>query len=218
LQSTIGSRAFQNARMQKKNRKQADGLLTQAVAAYRAGRHADAQAVCGQILALVPDHFDALHLLGASALDNGRLDLAEQALTRAVAVEPRNAEAQANLGLVLSSLKRYEEARAAQERAIALKPNFATALTGLGNTLMNMRLFAQAIEAHDRAIALKPDFADAYCNRGMAQLLLLRNEGASSALWRWRRGICRRLSERGSSASTCGISIRRSWRSTRRLR
>jgi len=178
LQSTIGSRAFQNARMQKKNRKQADGLLPQAVTAYRSARHADAQTICGQILALVPDHFEALHLLGASALDSGRLDLAEQALARAVAVEPRNAEAQANLGLVLSSMKRYEEARAVQERAIALKPNFATALTSLGNTLMNMQLFAQAIEAHDRAIATKPDYADAYCNRGMAQLLLLRNEEA----------------------------------------
>ncbi|WP_316167186.1 MULTISPECIES: tetratricopeptide repeat protein [unclassified Bradyrhizobium] len=178
MQSTIGSRAFQNARLQKKNRKQADGLLPKAVEAYRAGRHADAQAICGQALALVPDHFDALHLLGASALDSGRLDLAEQALTRAVAVEPRNAEALANLGLVLFSMKRYEEARAVQERAVALKPNFATALTSLGNTLMNMQLFAQAIEVHDRAIALKPDFADAYCNRGMAQLLLLRNEEA----------------------------------------
>ncbi|MGJ5036814.1 MULTISPECIES: tetratricopeptide repeat protein [unclassified Bradyrhizobium] len=178
MQSTIGSRAFQNARLQKKNRKQADGLLPKAVEAYRSGRHADAQAICGQALALVPDHFDALHLLGASALDSGRLDLAEQALTRAVAVEPRNAEALANLGLVLFSMKRYEEARAVQERAVALKPNFATALTSLGNTLMNMQLFAQAIEVHDRAIALKPDFADAYCNRGMAQLLLLRNEEA----------------------------------------
>ncbi|MGJ4932463.1 tetratricopeptide repeat protein [Bradyrhizobium sp. HKCCYLS2038] len=178
MQSTIGSRAFQNARLQKKNRKQADGLMPQAVAAYRAGRHADAQAICGQALGLVPDHFDALHLLGASALDSGRFDLAEQALARAVAVEPRNAEALANLGLALFSLKRYEEARAAQERAVALKPNFATAWTGLGNTLMNMQLFAQAIDAHDRAIALKADFADGYCNRGMAQLLLLRNEDA----------------------------------------
>ncbi|MGJ5205691.1 tetratricopeptide repeat protein [Bradyrhizobium sp. HKCCYLR20261] len=178
MQSTIGSRAFQNARLQKKNRKQADGLMPKAVEAYRAGRHAEAQAICGQALGLVPDHFDALHLLGASALDSGRFDLAEQALTRAVAVEPRNAEALANLGLVLFSLKRYEEARAVQERAVALKPTFATAWTSLGNTLMNMQLFAQAIEAHDRAIALKADFADAYCNRGMAQLLLLRNEEA----------------------------------------
>ncbi|MGJ4947753.1 tetratricopeptide repeat protein [Bradyrhizobium sp. HKCCYLS20291] len=178
MQSTIGSRAFQNARLQKKNRKQADGLMPKAVEAYRAGRHADAQAICGQALGLVADHFDALHLLGASALDSGRFDLAEQALARAVAIEPRNAEALANLGLALFSLKRYEEARAAQERAIALKPNFATAWTGLGNTLMNMQLFAQAIEAHDRAIALKADFADGYCNRGMAQLLLQRNEDA----------------------------------------
>jgi predicted O-linked N-acetylglucosamine transferase (SPINDLY family) len=178
LQSTIGSRAFQNARLQKKSRKQADALLPNAVTAYRAGRHAEAQAICGQVIALISDHFDALHLLGVSALDTGRLDLAEQALTQAVTVEPRNAEALANLGLVLFNQKRYEEARKAQERAVALKPNFALALTSLGNTLMNMRLFAEALEAHERAIAIKPDYADAYCNRGMTQLVMQRNQEA----------------------------------------
>jgi predicted O-linked N-acetylglucosamine transferase (SPINDLY family) len=179
LQSTVGSRAFQNARLQKKARKQADGLLQAAVAAHRQGRHADAQVICGQILAGVPDHVEALHLLGVAALDGGRLDLAEQALTRATVVEPRNAEAHANLGLVLFNLKRYDDARKAQERAVALKPNFAQALTSLGNSLMNMRLFEQALQAHERAIAAKPDYADAYCNRGMAQLLLQRNRDAS---------------------------------------
>ena len=178
MQSTVGSRAFQNARLQKKNRKQADGLLPAAVAAYRAGRHAEAQAACGQILALLPDHVEALHLLGVSALDGGRFDLAEQALTQAVAVDPRNVEAQANLGLALFSLKRYDEARQAQERAVALKPNFAAALTSLGNTLMNLRQFEAALDAHERAITAKPDYADAYCNRGMAQLLLQRNQEA----------------------------------------
>jgi predicted O-linked N-acetylglucosamine transferase (SPINDLY family) len=178
LQSTIGSRAFQNARLQKKSRKQADGLLPNAVAAYRAGRHAEAQAICGQIIGLIPDHFDALHLLGVSALDTGRLDLAEQALTQAVTAEPRHVEALANLGLVLFSQKRYEEARKVQERAVTVKPNVATTLTALGNTLMNMRLFAEAIEAHERAIAAKPDYADAYCNRGMAQLVTQRNHEA----------------------------------------
>ena len=181
MQSTIGSRAFQNARLQKKARKQADGLLTAAVAAFRQGRQAEAQAICGQILAGVPDHFEALHLLGISALEGGRLDLAEQALTRAVALEPRNAEAHANLGLALFNLKRYDDARMAQERAVALKPNFAQALTSLGNTLMNLRLFEPALEAHGRAIAAKSDYADAYCNRGMAQLLLQRNLEASQS-------------------------------------
>jgi predicted O-linked N-acetylglucosamine transferase (SPINDLY family) len=178
LQSTIGSRAFQNARLQKKSRKQADALLPGAVTAYRTGKHAEAQAICGQIIALAPDHFDALHLLGVSALDSGRLELAEQALTQAVAAEPRHVEALANLGLVLFNQKRYEEARKVQERAVALKPNFALALTSLGNTLMNLRLFPEALEAHERAIAVKPDFADAYCNRGMAQLVIKRNQEA----------------------------------------
>jgi predicted O-linked N-acetylglucosamine transferase (SPINDLY family) len=181
LQSTIGSRAFQNARLQKKNRKQADGLVPAAVAAYRAGKHAETQTICGQILRLVSDHFHALHLLGASALDSGRPDLAEQALTQAIAAEPRNAEALANLGLALFRQKRYEEARKVQESAIALKPNFAAALTSLGNTLMHLLELEQAIAVHDRAIVLKPDCADAYCNRGMAQLLLNGNADAKQS-------------------------------------
>jgi predicted O-linked N-acetylglucosamine transferase (SPINDLY family) len=176
--SNVGSRAFQNARLQKKSRKQADALLPNAVSAYRAGRHAEAQAICGQVIGLVPDHFDALHLLGVSALETGQFDLAEQALTQAVAAEPRHAEALANLGFVLFNQKRYEEARKAQERAVTLKPNFAVAWTSLGNTLMNMHMFAEALEAHERAIAAKPDHADAYCNRGMVQLVLRQNQEA----------------------------------------
>jgi predicted O-linked N-acetylglucosamine transferase (SPINDLY family) len=178
LASDVGSRAFQNARLHKKSRKQADALLPNAVAAYRAGRHAEAQAICGQVINLVPDHFDALHLLGVSALDSGRLDLAEQALTQASLADPRHVEALANLGLVLFSQKRYEEARKIQERAVALKPNFASALTALGNTLMNLRLLGEALAMHERAISAKPDYIDAYCNRGMAQLLMQKNQEA----------------------------------------
>ncbi|MGJ5178138.1 tetratricopeptide repeat protein [Bradyrhizobium oligotrophicum] len=184
MASDVGSRAFQNARLQKKHRKQADELMPRAVAAYRAGRPADAQAICGQILALLPEHVDALHLLGVVALDGGQLDLAEQALTKAVEIEPRHAEALSNLGLALFNRKRYEEARKCQERAIALKPNLVVAQTGLGNTLMRLGRPDEAIGAHDRAIALKPDYADAYCNRGMALLTLNRNADANQAFER----------------------------------
>ena len=179
MASNVGSRAFQNARLQKKHRKQVDELLPRAVAAYRAGRPAEAQAICGQILALLPEHFDALHLLGVVALDSGQLDMAEQALTKAVEAEPRHAEALSNLGLALFNRKRYEEARKCQELAVALKPNLVVALTGLGNTLMRLGRPEEAIVAHDRAIALKPDYVDAYCNRGMALLPLNRNAEAN---------------------------------------
>jgi predicted O-linked N-acetylglucosamine transferase (SPINDLY family) len=177
--SSVGSRAFQNARLQKQARKQAEALLPAAIKAYGEGRHGDAQAICRQILSGLPNHFDALHILGVSASDCGRFDEAVPILARAIAVEPRSAEAHSNIGQALAKLRRYEEARAAYEKAIALKPNFAMALTNLGNTLMHLRLYDQSIAAHDRALALKADYADAYNNRGMALMLVDRNEEAA---------------------------------------
>ena len=178
MQSSVGSRAFQNARLQKQARKQAEVLLPAAVNAYRQARHGEAQALCRQILKDLPNHFDALHLFGVSEVDCGHFEEAVAALTQAVSIDPRSAEAQSNLGMALFRLNRYEEAHAAQQKAIALKPNFATALTNLGNTLMHMRRLEESIAAHDRAVALKPGYGDAYCNRGMTLLLLERNEEA----------------------------------------
>jgi len=180
LQSSVGSRAFQNARLQKRARKQADVLLPAAIKAYGEGRHPEAQALCRQILQDLPDHFGALHLLGVSEKDCGRFDQAAVVLTRAVEIDPRSAEAQSNLGFALFRLGRYEDACARYQRAIALQPNFPTALTNLGNTLMNLFRLEEAIAAHDRAIALKPDYGDAYANRGMALMFTSRNEEAGS--------------------------------------
>ena len=180
----VGSRAFQNARLQKQFKKQAEALLPLAIAAYRQGKHADAQSLCRKILEGLPDQFDALHLLGVSELDCGHFAEAEKILARAVAVAPKSAEAHANLGLALFNLRRYDHARGHQETAIRLNPKFAVALSNLGNTLLHLRLLEQALEAEDRAIALKPDYSDAYCNRGMVQLLLNRFEDASESFER----------------------------------
>jgi predicted O-linked N-acetylglucosamine transferase (SPINDLY family) len=181
LQSSVGSRAFQNARLQKQFKKQAEILLPSAVAAYRQGKHPETQALCRQILKDLPDHFNALHLLGVSELDCRQFEEAERTLAHAVNLEPRSAEAQSNLGSALFSLKRYDDARKCQEKAVALKPNFPMALTNLGNTLTRLGFVEQAVKAHERAIQLKPDYGDAYCNLGMALLLLNRNDQADQS-------------------------------------
>ena len=178
MQSGVGSRAFQNARLQKQARKQAEVLLPAAVKAYRESRHPEAQTLCRQVLKDLPNHFDALHLLGVSENDCGRFEEAAAVLMRAVAVDPRSAEAQSNLGAALFGLGRYEEARACHQRAVALRPGFPTALTNLGNALMHLGRLDESIAAHDRAIALKPDHGDAYCNRGMSLMLANRTEEA----------------------------------------
>ncbi|WP_456624051.1 O-linked N-acetylglucosamine transferase, SPINDLY family protein [Bradyrhizobium sp. P5_C12] len=172
MQSSGGARAFQNARLQKKLKKQVEAVLSDAAAAYGRGRYAETEALCRQILDVVPDHVDATHLLGMCAHDGRRLEEAQELLERVIALDPRLHDAHNNLATVHFDLGNFEEARRCQERAIALKPNFAVALTNLGNTLMHLGLYGQALELHERAIKLKPDYADAFCNRGMVEMLL----------------------------------------------
>ena len=176
--SSAGARAFQNARLQKKLKKQVDAIISAAASAYGQGRYAETDALCRQILQAIPDHFDATHLLGVCAQQGGRLAEAQQLLERAIAIDPRSHEAQSNLASVYFALQKLEAARACQEKAIALKPNFTPALAGLGNTLLQMSLPEQAIEMYERAIKLKPDYADALCNRGVAELALFRFDRA----------------------------------------
>jgi predicted O-linked N-acetylglucosamine transferase (SPINDLY family) len=181
LQSTVGSRAFQNGRLQKKFRKQAEAQLQIAYGALREGRHADVQTICIGILREQPDFFDALHLLGVSLLQTARFDEARQILERAIVADPRSAEAYSNLGFALFRLKRYAEARLVQEKALALHPQFPTALTNLGNTMGRLGLPEEAIALHEQAISLKPDYADAYCNRGMVEVMLKQYQKAASS-------------------------------------
>ena len=179
--SSAGARAFQNARLQKKMKKQADAAIAAAATAYGQGRYAETDAICRQILQAVPDHFDATHFLGLCAQQGGRLDEAQQLLERAIAIDPRSHEAHTNLASVYFVLQKLEAARAAQEKAIALKPNFTPALAGLGSTFLQMNLPEQAIEMYDRAIKLKPDYADALCNRGVAEMAVYRFDRAKES-------------------------------------
>ncbi|MCA1388639.1 tetratricopeptide repeat protein [Bradyrhizobium sp. IC3123] len=181
MQSSAGVRAYQNARLEKKLKKQADAVMAFAIEALGQGRPDEAEMLCREILKEVPDHFHATHLLGLRAFDGGRLDEAEFLLERAIALEPRSPDAHGNLGAVYFALEKFAGARACQEKAIALKPNCPITLTNLGNTLLHIGLGNEAIGLHERAIRLKPDYADAFCNRGMAELMTGQFERAKAS-------------------------------------
>lgn len=180
MQSTIGQRAVGNKRQLEQLRKQADEGLAAAFGAYRAGRHAEAQALCAKIVELFPDDFNALHLLGLSHSDCGRLTEAEALLQRAARAAPKVAEVHSNLGVTLAELGRLEDARQSYLRALALKPDYAVALNNLGNLLSRLHRTEEAIACYHKAIALQPNYADAHLNRGMAWLVLNRTVEADA--------------------------------------
>jgi len=170
MAGTKGLRAFQNARLKKQQRKayDLDEARNQALRLHQAGRIADAQAVCREILQHAPRHFDALHLLGVMEYQCGRCEEADRLLRQALAVEPRAAAACSNHGIVLHELKRYDEALARYDRAIALKPDYAEALSNRAMTLTELERFPEAVASCDKSLALKADYPEAHSNRGNA--------------------------------------------------
>jgi predicted O-linked N-acetylglucosamine transferase (SPINDLY family) len=135
-----------------------------AIAHHQAGRLADAEGIYRQVLALQPDRFDALHLLGVVAFQAGRNDAAVEMIGRAITLSPNVAEAHYNLGNALMAQGKFQQAGAAFARAIEMNPQYAEAINNLGNSLDAQGMADEAAIAYERAIQFRPDFAEAHFN------------------------------------------------------
>ncbi len=209
MAGTKGLRAFQNARLKKQQQKAYDlgEARNQALRLHQAGRIADAQAVCREMLQHAPRHFDALHLLGVTEYQSGRFEEADRLLQQALAVEPRAAAACSNHGIVLHQLKRYEEALARYDRALALKPDYADAFSNRAMTLTELERFAEAVTSCDKALALKPHYPEAHSNRGNALCHMRRFDEALASCDKalaLRPGYADALSNRGNALIELG--------------
>jgi tetratricopeptide (TPR) repeat protein len=134
---------------------------------HQAGRLAEAEAIYRQVLAVNPNHPDALHLLGTLRISTGQADGASL-LRQAIALKPNFPQALSNLGEALRKQGQLDEAIECFRRALAVWPDFPAALGNLGLTLTMAGQTEQAIQSLRRAVALQPDFADAWANLGSA--------------------------------------------------
>jgi len=134
---------------------------------HQSGRLAEAEALYQKILALDPNHSDALHLLGIINGDFGRREQAVSLIERAIALRPDGYLYYSNLGNVLRAMGRFDEAVARYEQAIAVKPDYTEAYSNLGTALLDQGKYEAAVANFEKAIALKPDYAEAYCNLGI---------------------------------------------------
>jgi len=157
-----------------------------AVQHHRAGRFAEAEVICRQVLAQVPDQVDALHLLGILAGQAGHPDDAIALIGRVIQLSP-NPEAYSNLGVALREKGQLDLAIDAHRSALRLKGDYADAWRNLGAALNAKGLFDEAMVAFRSALQIKPDFADVHFNLGI--LLLLRSDFANGwpeYEWRWK--------------------------------
>src|SRR3954454_12276447 len=89
--------------------------LREAQTLHRQGRLAEAERIYSAIVACMPEHFDALHLLGVLRQEQSRPAEALSLIAAALRLNARSAEAHANYGIVLDDLERHDEALASFE-------------------------------------------------------------------------------------------------------
>lgn len=139
---------------------------------YQAGRLAQAELLCREVLAAEPSHDNSLNLLGVIAFQTGRHDMALKLIGDAIAIAPDKVFFHTNLGNMLLEVGRPEEALACHQRAVTLDPALPEAHDNLGNVLRELEQFDAAIACYRRAIVLNPDRPATYVNLAAAHLRL----------------------------------------------
>jgi tetratricopeptide (TPR) repeat protein len=150
-----------------KRSQQIDALFRQGQQRHTAGRLAEAEQIYRHILTAAPRHAEALHALGALAIQAGRPDAAETLLNQAIAQKPA-AVFQLTRAAALLALKRPEEAAQACRAVLKAQRNHPEALQVLGHALCDSGQPEAAIDAYREALRLKPDLPDIRSDLGTA--------------------------------------------------
>jgi Flp pilus assembly protein TadD len=150
-----------------KRLQQIDAFFRQGQQFHVTGRLAEAEHVYRQVIATAPNHAEALHALGALALQSGRAAVAEALVTQAIGVKPA-VDFQLTRAHALLALQRPQEAEQVVRQVLRGRPRSAEAHQLLGHALCDLHRPEAAIEAYETALRLKPGLPDLRNNLGMA--------------------------------------------------
>jgi len=139
-----------------------------ALADIERGRLAQARNGCASVLALEPDHVEALHALGIIAYREGDIAGAAGWLRRALERASARADILNNLANLLAESGDNDEAARLLERAIRCDPEFAAARNNLGNLRRDRGEPLAAETLYREAQRLDPSYAAAHHNLGLA--------------------------------------------------
>src|SRR5215211_5034229 len=133
----------------------ADAELQWAIGALNHGRPDEAERFARNVLAAIPQHAKALHLLGCALLQQNRAAQAVAPLERAArALQDPAVETQ--LGIALREIGRTDDALARLRRAIKRRPAHPEAFHQLGFLLFSLDRADEAITVVEHGLALAP--------------------------------------------------------------
>jgi Flp pilus assembly protein TadD len=146
----------------------------------------EAEDLYRQVLAVDPNHVDALHMLGVLAYQAGRAEAAVDLIGRAIALNGANPSFHNNMGEALRYLGRLDEAVAHFTKATELDPDAAEGHMNLGNAFKQQGQLERAIICYRRALELRADYAEAHMNLGVA---LMEHGKSNDAATHYRKAL-----------------------------
>lgn len=161
-----------------------EARLGTARALIEAGRLAEAEKACLELVRTHDRDWRGHHLLGRVYFDRGESSRAIEPLRRVVDLTPDNARAVRNLGTAFYRLDRFEDAVLAYRQSIEIQPH-DEAYTNLGTVLYFLGRFDESIAALQKATELAPLKPHRWGNLGSACRWIPGQEGlAEQALRR----------------------------------
>jgi tetratricopeptide (TPR) repeat protein len=152
--------------------------IHQALDCHRQGKLAQAEKLYAEVLAIRPDYFEALHMLGLIKLQRGDLVGALQLMSGALRIRPKSPELLLNYANVLNALGRDADALTALDQVLSVKRRSVEAHNNRGAVLERLCRDQEALEAFGRALDIKSTHADALYNRGSVLRKIGRHEEA----------------------------------------
>lgn len=141
--------------------------LQLAIVQYQAGRLAEAETICRDILKFSPNHSEVLYLLGLIAYDSKAYDVAFGYVNKAHTIHPSNPFYLNLLGSILVEQGEVDDAVSFHRKAVKLKADFAEAYNNLGTDYKKLNKLQEAAECFQKAITIKPNYAKAYYHLGL---------------------------------------------------
>jgi predicted TPR repeat methyltransferase len=126
----------------------------------------EAEILYKKVLAVAPEHPDALHFFGVLQYQRGRSEEAIHLIRQSLQIAPEYTDAHNNLGNIYRELDRLSDAESCYRRGIELNPEHAGAYNNLGTVLLAKGAVSDAEAAYQKAIALDPNAFSPYENMG----------------------------------------------------
>ena len=143
-----------------------DQKLEEGITFHQANLLHQAEQAYQEILQVLPQHADALHLLGVIAYQEKEYQIAADLITQAIKIDSSQYSFFNNLGLVLKEQEKLDQAVQAFHQSIEINPRFTEGHNTLGIALQKQEKHNEAIQAYRLAIEIKPSNVEAYCNLG----------------------------------------------------